>query len=37
MIAAKAVDDKTEITVSVEQGVALGTFVRQNEIWVKRL
>jgi hypothetical protein len=37
MIAAKAVDDKTEITVSVEQGVTLGTFVRQNEIWVKRL
>jgi hypothetical protein len=37
MIAAKAVEDKTEITISVEQGVTLGTFVRQNEIWVKRL
>ncbi len=37
MIASKVVDNKTEITVSVEQGVTLGTFVRQNEIWVKRL
>ena len=37
MIAAKTVEDKTEITISVEQGVTLGTFVRQNEIWVKRL
>jgi hypothetical protein len=37
MVAAKQVDDKAEITVSVEQGVTLGTFVRQNQIWVKRL
>jgi hypothetical protein len=37
MVAAKLVEDKTEITISVEQGVTLGTFVRQNEIWVKRL
>jgi len=37
MVAAKIVGDALEVTVSVEQGVNLGTFVRQNEIWVKRL
>jgi hypothetical protein len=37
MVAGKIVGDALEVTVSVEQGVNLGIFVRQNEIWVKRL
>jgi hypothetical protein len=37
MVSAQEIDGKTEITISVEPGVTLGTFVRENEIWIKRL
>ena len=37
MVAAQEVEGQVEITVTVELGTTLGTFVRGNEIWVKRL
>ena len=37
MVTAKALENRLEITINVEQGVTLGTFVKNNEIWVKRL
>ena len=37
MVTAQEFDNRAEITVMVEPGVTLGTFVRDNEIWVKRM
>jgi hypothetical protein len=37
MVAAQQLEDRVEITISVDPGTTIGTFVRNNEIWVKRL
>jgi hypothetical protein len=37
MVSAQQFPNKVEITINVEPGVTLGTFVRGAEIWVKRL
>jgi hypothetical protein len=37
MVAAQELEGRVEITITVEPGVTLGTFVRDNEIYVKRL
>lgn len=37
MVVAQEFDNRTEITITVDPGVTLGTFVRDNEIWVKRM
>jgi hypothetical protein len=37
MVSAQEFDNRAEITIMVEPGVTLGTFVRDNEIWVKRM
>ena len=37
MVTAQEFDNRTEITISVDPGVTLGTFVRDQEIWVKRM
>jgi len=37
MVVAQQVENRVEMTVTVDQGVRLGIFVRNSEIWVKRL
>jgi hypothetical protein len=37
MVSAQQFPNKVEVTINVEPGVTLGTFVRGAEIWIKRL
>jgi hypothetical protein len=37
LVSSTTLDNRLTITINVEAGTTLGTFVRNNEIWVKRL